>query len=64
VGNVSVNNSITVKLPITINATIIDWELLAYEIVEDQNIENDELRQIADAMREAADIVEESIGGE
>lgn len=60
----SVNNSITVKLPITINATIIDWELLAYEIVEDQNIENDELRQIADAMREAADIVEESIGGE
>jgi len=61
---VSVNNSITVKLPITINATIIDWELLAYEIVEDQNIENDELRQIADAMREAADIVEESIGGE
>jgi len=61
---VSVNNSITVKLPITINATIIDWELLAYENVEDQNIENDELRQIADAMREAADIVEESIGGE
>ncbi len=60
----SVNNSITVKLPITINATIIDWELLAYEIVEDQNIENDELREIADAMREAADIVEESIGGE
>lgn len=60
----SVNNSITVKLPITINATIIDWELLAYEIVEDQNIENDELRQIADAMRDAADIVEESIGGE
>ena len=60
----SVNNSITVKLPITINATIIDWELLALEIVEDQNIENGELRQIADAMREAADIVEESIGGE
>ena len=56
--------SITVNLPVTINANIIDWELLAYEIVEDQNIENDELHSIANKMRYAAQIVEESIGGE
>lgn len=60
----SVARAITVNLPITINATIIDWELLAYEIVEDQNIENDELRSIAKNMRYAAEIVEEGIGGE
>lgn len=59
-----VHKSITVNLPVTINANIIDWELLAYEIVEDQNIENDELKSIARQMREAATIVEESIGGE
>jgi hypothetical protein len=59
-----VHKSITVNLPVTINANIIDWELLAYEIVEDQNIENDELKTIATQMREAATIVEESIGGE
>jgi hypothetical protein len=56
--------SITVNLPVTINANIIDWELLAYEIVEDQNIENDELHSIAKNMRYAAQIVEEGIGGE
>ena len=59
-----VAKAITVNLPITINASIIDWELLAYEIVEDQNIENEDLKKIARQMRDAALIVEESIGGE
>lgn len=60
----NVMKSITVNLPVVINANIIDWELLAYEIVEDDFIENDELKTIARQMRLAADIVEESIGGE
>ena len=60
----NVMKSITVNLPVVINTNIIDWELLAYEIVEDDFIENDELKTIARQMRLAADIVEESIGGE
>ena len=60
----SVARAITVNLPITINATIIDWELLAYEIVEDHNIKNEELKKIARQMRVAAEIVEESVGAE
>lgn len=60
----NVAKAITVNLPITINASIIDWELLAFEIVEDQNIENEDLKKIARQMRGAAQIVEESIGGE
>ncbi len=60
----NVMKSITVNLPVVINANIIDWELLAYEIVEDDFIENDELKTIARQMRLAAEIVEESIGGE
>ena len=60
----TVARAITVNLPITINATIIDWELLAFEIVEDQNIKNDELKKIARQMRVAAEIVEESVGAE
>jgi hypothetical protein len=60
----SVARAITVNLPITINANIIDWELLAYEIVEDQNIKNEELKKIARQMRVAAEIVEESVGAE
>ena len=60
----SVARAITVNLPISINANIIDWELLAYEIVEDQNTKNDELKKIARQMRVAAEIVEESVGAE
>ena len=37
----NVMKSITVNLPVVINTNIIDWELLAYEIVEDDFIEND-----------------------
>lgn len=53
--------SISVSLPVVLNANIIDWELLAYEIIEDDTVSDEDLTRIATQMRLAADIVEEAV---
>lgn len=53
--------SISVSLPVVLNANIIDWELLAYEIIEDDTVSDVDLTKIATQMRLAADIVEEAV---
>ena len=35
--------SISVSLPVVLNANIIDWELLAYEIIEDDTVSDEDL---------------------
>ena len=56
-----VMKSISVSLPVVLNANIIDWELLAYEIIEDDTVSDGDLTKIATQMRLAADIVEEAV---
>ena len=53
--------SISVSLPVVLNANIVDWEMLAYEIVEDDSIVDEDLTKIARQMRLAADIIEEAV---
>ena len=53
--------SIMVSLPVVLNANIVDWEMLAYEIVEDDSIVDEDLSKIARQMRLAADSIEEAV---
>ena len=46
--------SIMVSLPVVLNANIVDWEMLAYEIVEDDTLADEDLSKIARQMRLAA----------
>ncbi len=53
--------SISVNLPVVLNANIVDWEKVAYEILEDESLSDEDVLVIARKMKNGAEILEDSL---
>lgn len=53
--------SISINLPVVLNANIIDWEKVAYEILEDDSLSDEDVLTISRQMKGAAEILEDSL---
>ena len=51
--------SISINLPVVLNANIIDWEKVAYEILEDDSLSDEDVLTISRQMKGAAEILDE-----